>query len=137
MRNTIVIAVISLLIISCTKNKFQSTPQLKYKSVNTKELHSGESIQFRLSYTDAEGDLQDSMYIEKVGINCTQSSYKEYWTLPAFPVVKNSEGEIIVSYTYGTSGPYLQYSIHSARIRMIFAISALCCRTRQSIKAIR
>ena len=109
MRNTILIAVICLVIISCNKNKFSTTPQIKFKSVNTKELRRGEIIQFKLSYTDSEGDLQDSLYVEKYGINCINSRYKAYYFLPDFPTVKNSEGEIIVSYGYGVSNyPLIQ-----------------------------
>ncbi|MBL0358602.1 MAG: hypothetical protein IPP72_17840 [Chitinophagaceae bacterium] len=109
MRNTILIAVISLAIISCTKNKFETTPKLKYESVNTTQLSSGQIIQFKLSYTDAEGDLQDSIYVEKYGINCELSRFKAYYLMPEFPVVKNSEGDIIVSYGYGVSNyPLIQ-----------------------------
>ena len=101
MRNTILIAVICLAICGCTKNKFSTIPQLKYKSVNTNELSNGQIIQFKLSYSDAEGDLQDSIYVEKYGTNCPDSRFKQYYNMPNFPVVKNSEGEILVSYGYG------------------------------------
>lgn len=107
MRNTILIAVISLAIAGCSKDKFSSTPQLTFKSVNTNELRRNESIQFKLGFTDLEGDLQDSIYVEKIAINCVASGYKTYYRLPAFPKVKNSEGEIMLSYTYGTGGPFL------------------------------
>lgn len=94
---------------SCGKSKFSTTPKLEYKSVNTKDLFPEGSIVFRLGYTDAEGDLQDSILIQKVGLSpalCPQSGFNAYWILPEFPVVKDSEGEIIISYTYGTTGPY-------------------------------
>src|SRR4051812_14371778 len=103
MRNSILIALISLAFASCTKDKFQTTPKLTYKSVNTTELRSGEILQFKLSYTDAEGDLQDSIYVEKHTLNCPASQFNQIYPLPDFPKVKNSEGEIIVSYGYNVS----------------------------------
>lgn len=109
MRNTILIAVISLLIIGCSKNKFETTPKLEFKSVNTTELRSGQIIQFKIGYTDAEGDLQDSIYVEKYGINCANSRFVQYYKLPVFPSIKNSEGEILISYGYGvTNYPLIQ-----------------------------
>jgi len=107
MRNSLLIAVISLMIIGCSKNKFESTPHLKYKSVSTKELSPGESIQIKLSFTDAEGDLQDSIYVERYAVSCNTIAFKTYYTLPVFPSVKNSEGDIIISYTNGSGGPFL------------------------------
>ncbi len=109
MRNTIIIATISLLVLGCSKDKFSSTPTLKFKSVNTKELRKFESLQLKLSFTDLEGDLQDSIYVEKVRLtkNCPGEPNKVYYQLPPFPTVKNSEGDIIISYTYGSGGPFL------------------------------
>lgn len=106
MRNTIIIALISLVIFGCGKDKFSSTPQIKFKSVSTTELQAEQSIQFKLSFTDAEGDLQDSIYVEKIAFNCPAGGFKSYFKLPEFPSVKNSEGDIIVSYTNGFTGPY-------------------------------
>ncbi len=103
MRNTIVIAVISLAIAGCGKSKFESTPKLQYKSVNTTELRSGQIIEFKLGYTDAEGDLQDTLYVEKVEPTCPASGFHENYQLPSFPTVKDSEGDIIVSYGYNVS----------------------------------
>lgn len=101
MRNTIIIAVISLAILGCSKDKFSSTPQIKFKSLSTTEVLPDQTIQVRLSFTDAEGDLQDSIYVEKIALNCPASGFKDSFKLPEFPTVGNSEGDIVISYTYG------------------------------------
>jgi hypothetical protein len=100
MRNYVIIAVICLGIISCTKNKFSSTPKLTYKSVNTDVLDRGQIISFKLSYTDAEGDLQDTIFVQKVEPTCALSGFTSKYVMPAFPVTPNSEGEITVSFGY-------------------------------------
>ncbi len=109
MRNTILFAVLCLLFIGCNKNKFSTTPQLKYKSVNTTKLFNGQIISFKLSFTDAEGDLQDSIYVEKVEPTCAASGFKSKYLIPAFPTTKNAEGEIEISYGYNVSNfPFIK-----------------------------
>ena len=100
MRNYIIIAVICLGIISCNKNKFSSTPQLKYKSANTEVLDRGQIISFKLSYTDAEGDLQDTIFVQKVEPTCAASGFTSKYPLPDFPATANADGEITVSFGY-------------------------------------
>jgi hypothetical protein len=101
MRNTIITGLISLLIFGCKKDKFSTTPQLKYKSVSTKVLFPDQIITFKLSYTDAEGDLEDSLYVEKVVPRCSSSNFTQKYPLPRFPTGKNAEGEIEVAYAHG------------------------------------
>ncbi len=103
MRYSILLAAISLLIISCNKNKFTTAPQLEYKSVNTTELNKGQIIVFKLSFTDGDGDLQDSLFVEKIEPTCTSSYFKQKYRLPIFPATKNTEGDFEVSFGYGVS----------------------------------
>lgn len=74
MRNTIIIFIISLLAVSCGKDKYTSEPQIKFKSVSPNQVRSGVIIGspeiplITLSVTDAEGDLgfktgKDTSYI--------------------------------------------------------------------------
>lgn len=103
MRNTIIIAIISLLLIACKKDKFSTAPQIKYKSVNTTVLDKFQVLSFTLSFTDLEGDV-DSIYLEKVTPNCMGSNFKDSLRLPVFPSAKKQEGEIFVSYGYRADG---------------------------------
>ena len=106
MRNTILIVLISLLIVSCNKNKFTVIPQLKFKSVNTSKLYNGQVIVFKLSFTDGDGDLSDSMYVEKVSPNCPAGSFQQKYPLPVFPSVKDSQGDLDISFSYGVVQGY-------------------------------
>jgi hypothetical protein len=103
MRNTILIALFALLFIGCKKDKFTSKPQLTFKSINTKVLDRDQIVIFTLAYTDLEGDLQDSIYVEKVEPKCALSGFKTKYLLPNFPSTKNSEGDIQVSFGYNVS----------------------------------
>ncbi len=106
MRNTLVIAIIGFFFAGCGKDKFNTVPHLEFKRLNNTELRPGQSIQFFLSYTDAEGDLKDTLFVEKITPNCAASTFRQFYRMPDFPQVSNSSGDIIVSYTYGNSGPF-------------------------------
>lgn len=86
----------------CGKDKYTSKPQLTYKGVNTKELNRNQTLRFTLEVTDAEGDLQDSIWVEEVVRNCSVSGFKSQYKMPDFTAVKNFKGEIEVCYSFGT-----------------------------------
>ena len=103
MRNTILFSIFILFMVSCKKDKYTTVPQLKFKSTNTKQLHFGETLVMKLSFTDAEGDLlaDSALLVQKIVPRCSASSYSQYYRLPAdFPTSKNQSGEILVTYTY-------------------------------------
>jgi hypothetical protein len=107
MRNTILFSIFILFLFSCNKHKYTTAPQLKYKSVNKKELHRGEVLQITLSFTDAEGDLStdSALYVRKVVPRCASSSFDQYYLLPPFPTGKDQSGDILVTYSYNDVNP--------------------------------
>ena len=73
MKTKILIVTLATVCISaCTKTKFNTTPTLTFKSVNSNVFQRGQIIEFTLRYTDKEGDIQNSIYLEEVtkGPNC-------------------------------------------------------------------
>lgn len=108
MRYPILISIILFTLFSgCKKDKFETTPSLKFKSVNTTMLQTGQQIQFVLSFTDAEGDLTDKVFVEEIVPNCSLSSFKDTYQVPSFPTSKNQKGDITVTFGYNTSNPGL------------------------------
>ena len=63
MRNTLVIFIISLLAVSCSKDKYTSAPQIIFKSDSPERVSSGVTLGspeipvITISITDSEGDL--------------------------------------------------------------------------------
>jgi hypothetical protein len=105
MRNTIVIALFALIFIGCSKDSFTTVPQLKYKSVNTNKLLPDQLIQFTLSYTDKEGDLQDSVFIEKVGAKCPASNLKLGYLFPKVSGNITTSGDLFITLANGINIP--------------------------------
>lgn len=104
MRYTILFSIFILLFSACKKDKYTTKPQLKYKSASKKVYRSGDVISLTLSFTDAEGDLQDSIYVEKFVAKCANSSFGKLYKIPAFPTSKSQEGEIVITFGYNANG---------------------------------
>src|SRR5438270_5163604 len=97
MRTKILVAFIAFCFLnSYSKDKYTTRPQLKYKSVNTKVLNRNQTLTFTLQVTDAEGDLQDSMWVQEIPRNCPDAGFISKYKMPEIISVKNFEGEIDV-----------------------------------------
>ena len=107
MRYTILFSIILFLLCTgCKKDKFETTPSLKFVKTNTTQLFRGGSISFTLAFTDAEGDLTDNIFVQEVVPNCPADSFHSgLLKLPAFPTSKNQKGDIIVSLEYNDFPP--------------------------------
>lgn len=111
MRYTLLFSIfLFVMLAGCKKDKYNSTPSLKFKDVNTKELHSGQFLTFTLTFTDAEGDLTDSVYVEELVPNCSNSSFNDWYPLPSFPTSKNQKGDITVNFEYNVGAGYQNIS---------------------------
>lgn len=99
MRNTILFSILLLAILSgCKKDKYKSTPSLTFKSVSSTLVPKGSIVKFTLTFTDAEGDVSGSVYIEKNEPTCSLSSFTEWDSIPSFPTTKNQKGDIVLTF---------------------------------------
>jgi len=108
MRYTLLFSIVLLILVasSCSKNKYSSTPVLKFKSVNTTQLFNHELLIFTLSFTDGSpnfGTSDSSVFVQEIVPSCSQSGFTAYYALPSFPVKKNTSGDIIITYGYNLS----------------------------------
>src|SRR3954447_1267998 len=102
MSTKILVAFIAICFLgACSKDKYTTKPQLKYKGVNTKVLNRNQTLTFTLEVTDSQGDLQDSIWVEEVVRNCPSGGGVSRYRMPAFSSVKNFKGDIEVCYSYG------------------------------------
>ena len=90
---------------SCNKDKFATKPSLKFKSVNKTVISQGGTLIFNLSFTDAEGDLTDTLFITKFEPNCVASRFNAKYAVPPFPTGKNQKGDVIVTFDYNGVSP--------------------------------
>lgn len=98
MRYTVLFSILMLAILTgCKKDVYRSTPSLKFKSVSSTRVPPGSLVQFTLSFTDAEGDVDGSIYIEEIAPGCDRSNRNEVDSIPSFPASKNQKGDIVVT----------------------------------------
>lgn len=111
MRYTVLFSIILFVILSgCKKDKYNSTPSLTFKSVSSKQVPPGSLVKFTLQFTDAEGDVSGSVYIEKIEPNCPGSNFSETDSIPSFPSSKNQKGDIVITFGNNASTSYQNIS---------------------------
>lgn len=102
MKTKILVTVLVVtLLAACGKDKYTTKPQLTFKSVNTNELHPNQTIRFKIEVTDAEGDVQDSIWVQKFEPNCPNSNFTAKYKMPDFSNYKDLKAEIEICYGYG------------------------------------
>lgn len=92
-----------LLVASCGKHSnFSSSPSLTFKSVVPGDVAAFDSMQIVCSFTDKEGDIQDSIYYKSS--NGLTEDFAGY-AIPDFPSQHNLEGDIILQLYPGLDFP--------------------------------
>ena len=91
MRYTLLFSILILLFTSCKKQNYSSTPSIKFESVSTTQLQRNQTIKFTFSFTDAEGDILDSVYVQELVPNCQASNVEGLFPIPTFPSSKNQK----------------------------------------------
>lgn len=101
MKTRVILAVvISLAVVACGKDKFETVPKLSVKSKSTDVVSLNENFRVTLEYTDKEGDVSDSLIIVRKRLNRRMpvtpppSPYK----IPEFP--NTDKGQFEVNFRY-------------------------------------
>jgi hypothetical protein len=87
-----------ILVVACSKDKFQTKPTIEIKSINPNPLPKGGDLIIDLDYTDKEGDLatDSAIYIRKIRINQkpAQTIRDSFWLPLPGEVPKKTKGSI-------------------------------------------
>lgn len=104
MKTKILLGLMAVIFLAaCSKDKYTTKPQLKFKEVNNRVLQRNQTLRFTLEVTDAEGDLMDSLWVQKVEPKCANSNFTAKYKMPTFTSVKNFKGDIEICYAYGNN----------------------------------
>lgn len=69
MKKILFVSVVALVLAACSKDKFQTVPQVTIESITPDEVRNGGIIQLVASVTDKEGDVQDSVLVVRKKYN--------------------------------------------------------------------
>ncbi|PZX61864.1 hypothetical protein [Hydrotalea sandarakina] len=92
---------LAAVLMSCSKNKYTTKPQLFLKSVSSTVVAKGQPLTFNIEFTDKEGDVQDSMWIQKVSKVCPNSplaNWSQNFQVPNFPATKDLKGNFEINF---------------------------------------
>ena len=112
MKKVLFVSVIAMALAACSKDSFQTVPQVKIESITPDEVYNGNIIQLVASVTDKEGDLQDSVLVVRkrysgptlLSDDTTRVSIKNLQS------PEKSKIELRVSISYGKQYP--EYAIY-------------------------
>lgn len=105
MKLTAAFLVIALVVLaSCGKDKFTTEPQLKYKSISPTTAIKSNIINYNVSFTDDEGDIQDSVFLAFKRYNSsggilTIDTFRLKMDPDAIPQAR--QGDINIKFAYG------------------------------------
>lgn len=105
MKYSLIIATVlaAFLYSACTKDKFTTVPQVKAKTIKPGIVIKGQVITFTSSFTDDEGDVQDSVLIVFKRFNSGTPLTNDTFRLKLDPgqIPKARQGDITVKFGYG------------------------------------
>lgn len=102
MKTKILICLLALAILGCSKDKFQTKPQISIKSFEPDVVPINSTLKIRMEFTDKEGDVDDSLWIirqrlnRKSPVTMPASPYK----IPDFPETSKGEFQITLRYQF-------------------------------------
>lgn len=92
-----------LLLTACGKNNFESKPTLTLVSAGPTTVRQGNLFVINMEVADAEGDVQDSIFIRKVHVGrpaCADNSVDVDRNIPDYPGQKNTKFSFKVTFLY-------------------------------------
>lgn len=89
-----------LFIIACGKDKFETVPQLKFKSRSTDIVEINGDLKLTIEFTDKEGDVDDSLILVRQRLNKKSPLMLAPSPYPIPKFTATSKGEFVVTLTY-------------------------------------
>jgi hypothetical protein len=97
----IIAAVVLFTFIACNKDKFQTKPTIRIKSINTEIVPQNGTLVIALECTDKEGDVEDSLILIKRRLNrrvvATVRDTLRF-KIPTFPANSRTEIQAVLDY---------------------------------------
>ena len=101
------LAVLAMLgCVTCSKDTFNTVPSLKFVSVNETVFPQPSQVIFKLEFTDKEGDVSDTVWIQRVSLvsACETLSFIDSFPIPDIGQPRNVKGEFDFTFDYPPQG---------------------------------
>jgi hypothetical protein len=102
----LILLAIPFVFYACKKDTYTTKPQISVKSINSKELSPGGVLIFQIEFTDKEGDVQDTLYVQKISRVCPGTPGAQFLSrnrVPNFTPISNLKGIMEIGYGYNSA----------------------------------
>lgn len=102
----LILLAIPFLFYACKKNTYTTKPQISIKNISATTLNQGDLLLFELEFTDKEGDIQDSLWVQKISRNCPGTPGAQFISknkVPNFTATSNLKGTLEFGYAYNAN----------------------------------
>ena len=92
----------------CQKSTYTSKPQLSVESISGTTLGQGSLLLFQIQFTDAEGDIQDTLWVQKISRTCPGTPGAQFISknkVPDFTPTSSLKGILEIGYAYNANIP--------------------------------
>jgi hypothetical protein len=101
MKKLLLFAFVLAVVAACSKDKFQTKPQVEIKSISPDHVAFNTNLRVTLGFNDKEGDVSDTLTLYRQRLNRRGLQLDSFhMVVPPFPAA--DEGEIIVDMNYTT-----------------------------------
>lgn len=102
-----VVLLFVIVFVTCSKDTYNTKPTLTFESVNATVFPQPSTVQFKLTCTDKEGDIVDTIWVQRISkvSRCASLSYTDSFLIPDFDPPKNVKADFVFTYNYGTINP--------------------------------
>jgi hypothetical protein len=104
----LIVFAIAAMFYGCTKNTYTSKPQLSIRSISSDVLSPGSLLLFQIEFTDKEGDIQDTLYVQKFSKVCPSEPNVQFFSknrVPDFTPTSDLKGVLEIGYGYNANIP--------------------------------
>jgi hypothetical protein len=104
MKIKLLLAALMIGCVTCSKDTFNTAPSLKFISVNGSVFPQPSSVNFKLEFTDKEGDISDTLWVQRVSIAAACASdnlsFVDSIPIPDIGSTHNVKGEFDINFVY-------------------------------------
>ncbi|NCI50654.1 hypothetical protein GWC95_12020 [Sediminibacterium roseum] len=102
----LIVLAIAAMFYGCSKDTYNSKPHITIKSTNSTSISPGGLLLFEIEFTDKEGDIQDTLYVQKISKVCPTQQGVQFLSknrVPSFTPTSNLKGILEIGYGYNTN----------------------------------
>ena len=100
MKKILAVCLVAGIVVACSKDKFQTKPQISVKSTSSDIVPANSDWRVTLAFTDKEGDVSASIFFVRQRFN-KRGAFRDpviKYKIPDFP--NSSQGDIQINFNY-------------------------------------